>query len=1211
MPDQVSFAKGSTKPTSGITVGRLYVVDSSTTDKSDLYLGKDATHLIQVGATVAQGAKADSSVQSINVGSTSYSPSSGVVSLPAYPTTLPASDVYAWAKASTKPSYNLDEVPDGTNRKLSRYIPYNDVLMPTNPFGGKMLYINSIDNAFASAPKRYYVTGTIHLKTVNGVNYPYEDTSKAITDDNYWVDSPVVSTLTSAQCQSLFDGSYEGGYTIPVGHYLKLRIMFGTNTSPSASTSYFPGYPYGSYYLSYYYTGVPSSAEAHIYNKYAAHTVGWHKYQATYFVGSSSSTNSVIQQISDGGDYQRTCVDFIIKSPDSGTATCVTEIDYQLSRPSLSRDGSTVTKYGNQVLYHSFLWNNGTENGGTNTIQIDPNGTISAISFTENGTALSSKYGQLSAVNTWTSIQGIKTTSVPALELKNTSPSGGAFIDYENNNQTTNYWRAGMAFDNVFSFIYKSSEVARVTTDGALLFTGNGTSTSAARIEIKDVVSSTDTGVIRVISTNSTKRTLHIQPDIQAGSASGTAGVIIGGTVDATPDTTYKLKVVGSANATTLYENGTALSSKYGSLGSANSWTGNNTFTGSLSATDGASLSADSGDVALSVSPSGIDLNSRYGVNISSSERGYILASEPIRYNTGVSPSNNQDLVTKTYVDSGFVDKSTNQSGIAGNKTWTGISTFNRTASAYNEAAFSSRSSYSVTNDSGDFSAASDITNRTYTFGISTSYSKNSDDYMYWDSSNASMSINSGYKSSISQAATPSIYFNINDESDLSPGYGYFSSSFGLYSSGNAYDYSNKYIQASHDADMGTYGGSITFKADGEVEYTWYDWGTIGDQLYLKMFPDSDGNIYIGDPNSYGVVSFADIVSHISCFRGDTTYVTMYDGSKKLISDVKEGDSVLGYDVNKKDYCEAIVIKNVRTGEQMGYNCYVMEDGTTIDIHGDDNFITNVKDKSFCDEDGDFLSLHSMVKNLMEFHNKNDDTHKIIKDTGNTDGAVCLIHSFWTPCAELTPRYSLYTSNGTMFVNGLLSAQSPRDTIDFFRKRRFQVPDSIKSIFKDVSESMSSRDESLPDDKISNPSKAEHLAKLNEAKVKIAVFKKKLADTDYKFNKYSEGELTEEEWLPIKEQRKAWRHTVNRMEEIVAEYQPIVEEENPEMFDHDWKYKNNKWKYRQSIFDAHLEDFREWQENIKEERQKRIEESKEHSRLRAEEIKANKSSQKK
>ena len=38
-----------------------------------------------------------------------------------YPTTLPASDVYSWAKESTKPSYTLDEVTDGSTRKLSNY----------------------------------------------------------------------------------------------------------------------------------------------------------------------------------------------------------------------------------------------------------------------------------------------------------------------------------------------------------------------------------------------------------------------------------------------------------------------------------------------------------------------------------------------------------------------------------------------------------------------------------------------------------------------------------------------------------------------------------------------------------------------------------------------------------------------------------------------------------------------------------------------------------------------------------------------------------------------------------------------------------------------------------------------------------------------------------------------------------------------------------
>ena len=43
--------------------------------------------------------------------------------IPTIPSSLPASDVYAWAKASTKPSYTLDEVSDGSTRKLANYLP--------------------------------------------------------------------------------------------------------------------------------------------------------------------------------------------------------------------------------------------------------------------------------------------------------------------------------------------------------------------------------------------------------------------------------------------------------------------------------------------------------------------------------------------------------------------------------------------------------------------------------------------------------------------------------------------------------------------------------------------------------------------------------------------------------------------------------------------------------------------------------------------------------------------------------------------------------------------------------------------------------------------------------------------------------------------------------------------------------------------------------
>lgn len=60
-------------------------------------------------ATAAQGTKADNAVQSVKIGTKEYK-SGTTVTLPAYPTTLPASDVPAWAKASTKPTYTKSEV---------------------------------------------------------------------------------------------------------------------------------------------------------------------------------------------------------------------------------------------------------------------------------------------------------------------------------------------------------------------------------------------------------------------------------------------------------------------------------------------------------------------------------------------------------------------------------------------------------------------------------------------------------------------------------------------------------------------------------------------------------------------------------------------------------------------------------------------------------------------------------------------------------------------------------------------------------------------------------------------------------------------------------------------------------------------------------------------------------------------------------------------
>lgn len=48
---------------------------------------------------------------------------------------------------------------------------------------------------------------------------------------------------------------------------------------------------------------------------------------------------------------------------------------------------------------------------------------------------------------------------------------------------------------------------------------------------------------------------------------------------------------------------------------------------------------------------------------------------------------------------------------------------------------------------------------------------------------------------------------------------------------------------------------------------------------------------------------------------------------------------------------------------------------------------------------------------------------------------------------------------------------------------------------------------------------------------RIAELKQKLQETDYKAIKYSEGELSAEEYAETKAQRRAWREEINKLEE--------------------------------------------------------------------------------
>jgi len=293
---------------------------------------------------------------------------------------------------------------------LANRIVYNDTIMNTNPFGGRKLYINSIDNAMHAADKKWWVTITKHLKVYNSQSYPLlnpnyvaeytitgSGTSRTITNTpkpsnivvyendtlkyetthytynsgtglitftytpsgtlyiypghqiTQYLDSPVVSTLSSSQP---FDGSYEtSASTGDENHYIKVRIT-------TDSSGYRPfindlSYSYGDIFLSYYHVATCDKAEYRVYNySFRPHVVGWKKIDFTDFIGTKGSS-SYIQSVTDNGNHGRSVMEFIIYG-DTKTGYAgawLTQIDWKLSRPNLQNSGSTVTKFGNNKLY--------------------------------------------------------------------------------------------------------------------------------------------------------------------------------------------------------------------------------------------------------------------------------------------------------------------------------------------------------------------------------------------------------------------------------------------------------------------------------------------------------------------------------------------------------------------------------------------------------------------------------------------------------------------------------------------------------------------------------------------------------------------------------------------------------------------------------------------------------------------------------------------
>ena len=203
----------------------------------------------------------------------------------------------------------------------SEYFKDNSVVMNTNPFGGKNLYINSINNSVFRAESRWTVSGGLYNKT----------------DDSF------IKNLSDSEIAVMFNGNYDNGFTVPMGCYVKVMVDFN---------GYFPGYPYGNMYLSHYYNNVSESAKMRVYCNYEPHGIGWHESSFGYFAG--NGTTSLISKAYQS-KYQISQMELIVYAKDDINAS-LTMFDFQLDRPG-NTEMPFIDKYKENKLYDNLNLN--------------------------------------------------------------------------------------------------------------------------------------------------------------------------------------------------------------------------------------------------------------------------------------------------------------------------------------------------------------------------------------------------------------------------------------------------------------------------------------------------------------------------------------------------------------------------------------------------------------------------------------------------------------------------------------------------------------------------------------------------------------------------------------------------------------------------------------------------------------------------------------
>ena len=235
------------------------------------------------------------------------------------------------------------------------------------------------------------------------------------------------------------------------------------------------------------------------------------------------------------------------------------------------------------------------------------------------------------------------------------------------------------------------------------------------------------------------------------------------------------------------------------------------------------------------------------------------------------------------------------------------------------------------------------------------------------------------------------------------------------------------------------------------------------------------------------------------------TPINMADGSEIAVENLRTGDIVQSYDPVTGKNIPAVVIAAYATGADRKYTVYSFANGKHLTIYGMHGFYDKAS--------GTTKDIRNITMNDKPVDISGVETQLITS-------RELLFHG------EKKRRYNVITSNNLYFANDILLGSKPFSRMQYVLDYGLDVPEEIRAVWQKDTDDYNKYSNFL-----NNPEYhaeiSEAYCNLENALHRIEVNKKRLFDSDYKVQKFTEGLLSLAEWSEAKTKRAAWRKAVN------------------------------------------------------------------------------------